>query len=131
MRYLLALLSSGMLFTCMAQLQSLDPVTVDPQHYKEQPSVDGKRVLRVKFGPGEKGRLQAEPERLIVCLSSVDVKMNREDGQRDRNRFMCLPGAVMHLPAGKHQLENLTDHVIEFVILENPPTVPPVPKRGP
>jgi hypothetical protein len=34
---------------------ALDPVAVDPQHYKVEFENDHVRVLRVTFGPGEKG----------------------------------------------------------------------------
>ena len=38
-----------------APVTTLDPVTVDPQHYKVEFENEFVRVLRVHFGPGEKG----------------------------------------------------------------------------
>ena len=38
-----------------APVTELDPVAVDPQHYKVEFENEFVRVLRVHFGPGEKG----------------------------------------------------------------------------
>ena len=93
-----------------------DPVEVDPQHYKQELNTDGLRVLRARFGPREKGRLQSEPDRLVVCVSSARLRMKVEDGES--REFMCRVGEVLHFSASRHELENLSDHTIEFLTIE-------------
>jgi hypothetical protein len=129
MRLLPSLVLPGLLFAWVAQSQSRGPVTVDPRHYKEQLTADGIRVVGAKFGPREKGRLQSEPKRLIVCVTSANLRTQREDGKY--NEFMCKPGAVTLLPAGTHQLENIADHVTEFVTIEVTPATHSMPRRDP
>src|SRR5688572_11484879 len=62
---------------------ALDPVTVDPQHYKVDLENEHVRVLRVTFGPGEKGaRHQHILNRVVFYLNDQttakadDVRMS-------------------------------------------------------
>ena len=142
MRLLLTLFSAALLFASVARSQlrdvpqmppdiwATDPVEVDPQHYKQELNTDGLRVLRATFGLREKGRLQSEPERLIVCLTSVKLRMWVDDGESQE--FTCGAGQVKHLSASRHELENMADHMIEFLTIEiRAPATPPATTRDP
>jgi len=98
-------------------LIATDPAEVDPEHYRVELETPSVRVLRASFGAREQGRLQSEPERLLVCLTSARLRLTPEDGSpRD---FQCSAGEVQRLSASRfHCLENLTDQVIEFLSIE-------------
>ena len=125
----LALFSAVLLFAGILHSQSLDSITADPQHYKVQRSLGDTRVLRATFGPHDKSRLLSEPERLVVCLSFVNLRLTREDGVHDE--FMCKVGAVLRLPAGTHRIENLGDDPAEFLTIQVDKTTQPAIKRNP
>ena len=110
-----ALLSIGLLLAGISQSQSLNPATVDSGHYKEQKSL-GANVLRATFGPHEKSPLLSEPERFIVCLSWVNIRLTAQNGVY--GEVMCKTGAVLRLQAGTHRVENMGDEAAEFLTIE-------------
>jgi hypothetical protein len=46
-----------------------DPVKVDPRHYKVEFENERVRVLRIKYGPGEKSVMHSHPESITVFLN--------------------------------------------------------------
>ncbi len=50
----------------MAQPAADDPVKVDSKHYKIEFENDRVRVVRIKYGPGEKSVMHSHPES-VAC----------------------------------------------------------------
>ena len=48
----------------------LDPVKLDPQHYKVEFENDRVRVLRVNYGPREKSVMHSHPDGIGLFLTS-------------------------------------------------------------
>src|SRR5262249_34987770 len=62
---------SGMVGLAAAE----DSVAVDPKHYKVEFQNDRVRVLRIKYGPGEKSVMHAHPATVAVFLTPGQAKM--------------------------------------------------------
>ncbi len=72
---------------------ALDPVAVDPQHYKVEFENEYVRVLRVTFGPGEKGaRHEHILNRVVFYLNDQGVQ--KADDVR-------MAGAATHTEANQ------------------------------
>ena len=59
---------------------TLDPVKVDPKHYKVVINNDEFRVLRAKYGPHEKSVMHEHPASVAVFMSDAQVKFTLPDG---------------------------------------------------
>src|SRR4051812_14753338 len=60
----------------------LDPVKVDPKHYKVEFQNDQVRVVRVKFGPHEAAPMhEHQMNRVVVYLKDQNVKMTTAEGK--------------------------------------------------
>src|SRR5216684_4935069 len=57
-----------------ASKTTLDPVKVDPKHYKVALENDQVRVLRVNYGPHEKSVMHEHPDSVAVFMSDGHVK---------------------------------------------------------
>jgi len=95
----------------------LDPVRVDPEHYKvefENPQV---RVLRVRYGPKETGVLHEHLlNRVIVALTSEDMKATMPDGRVAT--LQGTPGDVAMGGRAKHREQNQSLLPFEAVVVE-------------
>jgi quercetin dioxygenase-like cupin family protein len=76
-----------------APVTTLDPVAVDPQHYKVEFENESVRVLRVHFGPGEKG---ARHEHI---LNRVVFYMNDQPNAKADD--VRMSGAATHSEANE------------------------------
>ncbi len=85
-------------------LPAIDPVTADAEHYRVEFENEQVRVLRVRYGPHEKGGLhQHVRERVVVNLTP-----------QLRARF----GDVRMSGAETHSEENATDQAVERLAVE-------------
>jgi len=98
------------------QPQTLDPVKVDPDHYKVEFEDDKVRVLRVRFGPHEKSVMQEQPSLLEINLTIAHLLVTYPDG-RTKN-IHSKAGQVHLLPAAERQPENLSDFPYEAIAIE-------------
>ena len=89
-----------------------DPVKVDPQHYKVEFENERVRVLRIKYGAGEKSVMHSHPESIAVFLTDAHAKFTssptRTDGVKTSTRtpgrfstWMPLP-TCLKTPAKRH-----------------------------
>ena len=67
-----------------------DPVKVDPRHYKVEFENERVRVLRIKYGPGEKSVMHSHPEAIAVFLTDAHHKFTYPDGRTEDS--MRMPG---------------------------------------
>ena len=93
-----------------------DPVEVDSDHYTVELENDDVRVLRIKYGPGEKSVLHGHPVSIGIALTNARVKMHFPDGTSEE--MVLNAGAVDLYPAGEHLPENLNDDRFEVVLVE-------------
>src|SRR5450759_378634 len=61
--------------TAPAAKVTLDPGKVDPKHYKVVLNNDQVRVLRAKYGPGEKSVMHEHPDSVAVFMGDGHVKV--------------------------------------------------------
>lgn len=94
----------------------LDPVKVDPKHYRvefENPQV---RVLRVRFEPGESTPVHEHGlNRVVVYLTDQNVEVNT-DGKKELAQHKA--GDVGWGGTAKHSERNLADTRFEVVVVE-------------
>jgi quercetin dioxygenase-like cupin family protein len=96
---------------------AVDPVEVDPKHYKVEFENDRVRVLRISYGPHEKSVMHAHPPGIAVMLMDCDFRFYLpEDKTREiigrAGEIISFEDAFEHLP------ENLTDNTFEAVLIE-------------
>jgi hypothetical protein len=87
-----------------APASALDPVAVDPQHYKVEFENDQVRVLRVHYGPHEKGQTHEH------FLNRVVVYLNDQPGAKADD--------VRVAGAGKHAEENASAQPADRIAVE-------------
>ena len=93
-----------------------DSVAVDPKHYKVEFQNDRVRVLRVKYGPGEKSVMHAHPANVAVFLTDGQTKMTLPDGKT--NVAGVKAGQVQWAGKEKHLPENSGSKPFELVLVE-------------
>ena len=93
-----------------------DSVTVDPKHYKVEFQNDRVRVLRIKYGPGEKSVMHAHPANVAVFLTDGETKMTLPDGKT--NVAGVKGGQVQWAGKEKHLPEHTGNKPFEVVLVE-------------
>lgn len=95
----------------------LDWVKVDPRRYKVEFENEQVRVVRVKYGPKEKGVLHEHPYNLVVAyLSDGQMKVSPQGGEAVTVSYKRAD--VKYGRASKHVEENLSDAPLEIVVVE-------------
>jgi len=93
-----------------------DPVQVDPQHYTVEHEDDKVRVLRIKYGPGEKSVMHGHPAVVGVILTDCRIRFTYPDGKTED--ISALEGQVLSFPALEHLPENIGDKTFEVIGIE-------------
>src|SRR5438045_3271674 len=57
-----------------------DPSAVDPKHYTVEYEDDRVRVLRIRYGPGERSTMHSHPQSIAVVLTDANIRMTYGDG---------------------------------------------------
>jgi hypothetical protein len=95
---------------------TLDPVKLDPKHYKVIINNDQVRVLRAKYAPHEKSVIHEHPASVAVFLNDAHTKFTLPDGtSQDAN---SKAHDATWLDAGKHLPENVGDTPSEVIVIE-------------
>lgn len=95
----------------------LDPVKVDPKHYKVEMENDQVRILRVKIGPHETAPLHEHSlTRVVVYLTDQDFKVTAADGKVELPKHKSGDISVSGL--AKHKEENLSGQPFEVLVVE-------------
>ena len=95
---------------------TLDPVKLDPKHYKVVINNDQVRVLRAKYGPHEKSVMHEHPASVAVFMSDGHVKFTLPDGTSQDNNSKAHDATWAD--AGKHLPENVGDTPLEVIVIE-------------
>jgi quercetin dioxygenase-like cupin family protein len=100
----------------MPQPQADDPVSVDPRHYTVEFENDRVRVLRIKYGPGEKSAMHSHPESISIFMTDTSAKFTYPDGRSEN--VSASAGTVMHMDAFTHEPESLSNSPFEVIQVE-------------
>jgi uncharacterized RmlC-like cupin family protein len=96
---------------------ALDPLKVDPKHYKLEFENDQVRVFRVNFGPHESALMHEHfLNRVVTYITDQDVQVTSADGKVDRAQHKA--GDASWGGPAKHQEKNLSDKTFEAVVVE-------------
>jgi len=98
------------------QPKAEDPVKVDARHYTVEFENERVRVVRIKYGPGEKSVMHSHPESIAVFLTDAHVKFTFPDGRAVDNSANA--GTVQHMGAFTHLPENLGKTPFEVIQIE-------------
>jgi quercetin dioxygenase-like cupin family protein len=93
-----------------------DPVEVDAKHYKVELENDQVRVLRIKYGPGEKSVMHDHPDSTAVFLTEHHVKFTYPDGKTEQ--VDAKAGETRWTKGGKHLPENAGTKPFELILVE-------------
>jgi quercetin dioxygenase-like cupin family protein len=93
-----------------------DPVKVDPRHYKVEFENERVRVVRIKYGPGEKSVMHSHPEAIAVFLTDTNHRFTYPDGRTED--IKANAGTVQHMDAFTHLPENLSKTAFEVIAIE-------------
>jgi hypothetical protein len=97
----------------MPQPTADDLVKVDPKHYKVEFENDRVRVLRIKYGAGEKSVMHSHPESIAVFLTDARGKFTypgRAHGRHQCERRDGIAHGRRESPAGKRQQDAIRGH---------------------
>ncbi len=93
-----------------------DGVVADPKHYTVEFENDRIRVIRIKYGPGEKSVMHTHGPNMAVLLSDTKSRMTFPDGTSEETTTTA--GGIQWADAGEHLPENLSDSPVELVLIE-------------
>lgn len=93
-----------------------DPVKVDPKHYKIEFENERVRVLRIKYGPGEKSVMHSHPESIAVFLTDAQGKFSYPDGKSEN--ISAKARTVQHMDAHTHLPESRSKKPFEVIAVE-------------
>jgi quercetin dioxygenase-like cupin family protein len=91
-------------------------VAADPQHYTVEHEDERVRVLRARYGPGERSVMHSHPAHVAVLLSDAHMRFSVPDGTAQE--IQGSAGQVLVLPGGDHLPENLGDAPFEGILIE-------------
>ena len=96
---------------------ALDPLKVDPKHYKLEFENDQVRVMRVKF-PAHGGAPMHEHQlnRVVVLLTDQNTRLTGPDGKADTSVHKA--GEPVWGGPTQHKEDNLMDKPFEAIIVE-------------
>ena len=94
-------------------------VVVDPAHHKLEFENACVRVVRAKFGPGEKsaGLFDVKAAVIVEVTGSERFKVTFPDGKSVVAPSQP-PGGVSWHPAGRIQPENISNRPVEYLVIE-------------
>ena len=93
-----------------------DPTVVDPDHYTVDHENDRMRIVRIKYGPGEKSIMHTHGPNASVMLTSGTIRMHMPDGSTQD--IPAKVGDAMWSDGDEHLPENLDDRPMEVVLVE-------------
>ena len=96
---------------------SLDPLKVDPKHYKLEFENDQVRVFRVHVGPHETNLMhEHQLHRIVVYLTDSTMRVTTAEGKVETSTHKA--GEILDSGAARHSEENLTGNVVETIVAE-------------
>ena len=93
-----------------------DPVKVDSKHYKVDFENDKVRVLRIRYGPGEKSAMHGHPAGVLVFLTDCDGKFTYPDGKSEP--IQAKAGEAVWADQTEHLPANVSNKPLEVLLVE-------------
>ena len=93
-----------------------DAVKADPKHYTVEFENDKVRIIRIKYGPGEKSVMHTHGPHVAILLTENENRMTMADGTSIEET--TVPGTAQWSDETEHLPENLSDHPLEVVLVE-------------
>ena len=93
-----------------------DAVEADPQHYTVEFENDKVRIIRIKYGPGEKSVMHTHGPHVAITLTENATRMTLADGTSEETTTES--GAANWGDATEHLPENLSDDPLEVILVE-------------
>jgi uncharacterized RmlC-like cupin family protein len=100
-----------------APAAALDPIKLDPKHYRVELENAQVRVVRARYGPHERGPMHEHgANRVVVFLTDQTVEATLPGGGKQQVRGSA--GDVRWAGAAQHQEVNLSDQPFEVLSVE-------------
>ena len=93
-----------------------DAIIADPDHYAVEFENDKVRIIRIKYGPGEKSVMHTHGPNASIFITPATVRMTTPDGKS--TDISMQAGHVEWSDAEEHLPENLSDAPLEVVLVE-------------
>jgi quercetin dioxygenase-like cupin family protein len=93
-----------------------DAVQADPKHYTVETEDDRARVLRIRYGAGERSVIHSHPGGVAIFLTDAYVRFNDQSGGPQEAQGKA--GDVMLMPATTHEPETLGGQAFEVILVE-------------
>jgi quercetin dioxygenase-like cupin family protein len=114
-KILMSVLFTGICLPFIATA-SEDAVIADPAHYTVEFENDRVRIIRIKYGPGEKSVMHTHGPNASVILSTGTIRMHFPDGTTED--LASESGLAMWSDGDEHLPENVSDKPMEVVLVE-------------
>jgi quercetin dioxygenase-like cupin family protein len=100
----------------MAQASGEDPIAVDSGHYTVELENERVRVLRIRYGPGDRSVMHVHPDAVAVSLKAASVRFHFPDGESQEMKLDA--GQAVWTDATTHEPENVGDEPFEIILIE-------------
>ncbi len=107
---------SLVIFLIAQTASAQDATVVDAKHYKVEFENEYVRVLRVKYGPGEKSVMHEHPANVAVFLNDNKVKFTLPDGKSIEVETKA--GQTLYGNYEKHLPQNIGNESLELILVE-------------
>ena len=96
--------------------QAQDPTVVDSTHYTVEFENDQVRIVRIRYGPGEKSVMHEHLDGVVVILTDASGKFTNPDDTTEE--FSNEAGEAFWAPATKHLPESTHSEPFEAILIE-------------
>src|SRR5436190_13630385 len=115
-RVILSVVAIVVLVGAAVILRAQDAAKADAKHYTVAFENDQVRVLKVRYGPGEKSTMHSHPNAVAVFLTDAKGRFTFQDGKTQD--FNSKAGDVIWNDANVHLPENTGDKAMEVIVVE-------------
>jgi len=109
-----SILTFALIASAFAMTQNA--LVADPEHYTLELENDQVRIVRIKYGPGEKSVMHSHGASVAVALTDANFSMTLPDGTVLSESQSA--GDATWADAGEHLPENLSDEAAEVLLIE-------------
>lgn len=106
----------GIAATSSSTTTEKNAVIADPQHYTVEFENDRVRIIRIKYGPGEKSVMHTHGPNAAIYLTDIAGRMTLPDGTSID--VTAETGDTQWADGEEHLPENLSDEPLEVVLVE-------------
>ncbi len=110
------LLTLALCTTAAISAQAQDAVQADPKHYQVEFENEQVRVLRIRYGPGEKSAMHQHPANVAVFLTDGRAKFTLPDGKSEEVAIKA--GSTRWGTDETHLPENVGREPFELILVE-------------